>query len=146
MKGFCNLNPVSQSTPHPSKHTFPKKERLHSKKLIQELFDKGSSFYLYPFKVLYLPNAEGGPHQVLFSVSKRKFKRAVDRNLIKRKIREAYRLNKHTLNSASEEQPSLLIAYIYTGKEIPDFHFLEKRLSKSLRRLVDNSQKQSSTQ
>ncbi len=134
---------MSQSTTHPLKHTFPKAERLHSKKLIQELFEKGSSFYLYPFKVLYGPSPVQGPHQALFSVSKRKFKRAVDRNLIKRKIREAYRLNKHILTSDQEQQPSLLIAYIYTGKEIPDYHFLEKRLSKSLRRLVDNSQKQS---
>jgi len=137
---------VSQLTLPPLKQTFPKKERLHSKKLIQELFDKGSYFYLYPFKVLYLPVTEGGPIQVLFSVSKRKFKRAVDRNLIKRKIKEAYRLNKHLLNSTPEEQPSLLIAYIYTGKEIPDYHFLEKRLSKSLRRLIENSQKQRSSQ
>ena len=133
---------MSQNKANNLKQTFRKSERLHSKKDIQELFQKGSSFYLYPFKVLFL-EAEGAPRQVLVSVSKRKFKRAVDRNLIKRRIKEAYRLNKHILTSDQEQQPSLLIAYIYTGKEIPDYHFLEKRLSKSLRRLVDNSQKQS---
>ena len=135
--GLCNLQPVSESKPHPLKHTFPKSERLHSKKLIQELFEKGSSFYIYPFKVLFLPLAEEGVHQVLFSVSKKKFKRAVDRNLIKRKIREAYRLNKHQLCSLPGKS-SLLMAYIYTGKKIPEYHFLEKRLLKSLRRLIEN--------
>lgn len=118
------------------KNTFPKAERLHSKKLIQELFDKGSSFYSYPFKILFWQLPDPGVHQVLFSVSKRKFKSAVDRNLIKRRMREAYRLNKHILYSNQEEQPSLLIAYIYTGKEIPDYHFLENKLSKSLKRLI----------
>ena len=103
----------------------------------QELFEKGSSFYIYPFKVIFLPLAGEGVDQVLFSVSKKKFKRAVDRNLIKRKIREAYRLNKHQLHSLPGKS-SLLMAYIYTGKEIPEYHFLEKRLLKSLRRLIEN--------
>jgi ribonuclease P protein component len=127
---------VSQSNTHKLNNTFPKSERLHSKKLIQELFQKGSFFYSYPFKVLFLPQPEGVSHQVLISVSKRKFKNATDRNLIKRRIREAYRLNKHTLNSNQEGQHSLSIAYIYTGKEIPTYQFIEAKLSKSLRRLM----------
>ena len=120
------------------KYTFPKSERLHSKKLIQELFDKGSSFYSYPFKVLVLPNPdEDCPnHQVLISVSKRKFKRAVDRNLIKRRIRESYRLNKQILYSNENVKTPQLIAYIYTGKEIPTYQFIEVKLSKSLKRLI----------
>ena len=124
-------------------YTFPKKERLHSKKLIEELFSKGSHFYLYPFKVLYLPVQEEseGRHQVLISVSKRKFKRAPDRNLIKRRIREAYRLNKHILYSTSSGQHSYSIAYIYTGKESHPFQFIQNRLSKSLRRLSKEIEK-----
>ncbi|MCE7994611.1 MAG: ribonuclease P protein component [Roseivirga sp.] len=118
------------------KNTFPKTERLHSKKIIQELFQKGSFFYSYPFKVIFLTSEEAPSHQVLISVSKRKFKNAVDRNLIKRRIREAYRLNKHVLYSEQEAQPSLSIAYIYTGKEIPTYQFIETKLSKSLRRLI----------
>lgn len=121
---------------HIVKNTFPKEERLHSKKIIQELFQQGSFFYSYPFKVIFLPTPEASAHQVLISVSKRKFKNAVDRNLIKRRIREAYRLNKHILYSGQEIQPSLSIAYIYTGKEIPTYQFVEAKLSKALKRLI----------
>jgi ribonuclease P protein component len=97
------------------KFTFRKEERLSKEKQIQELFDKGSSFYLFPFKVLFLPQADPASpvHQVLISVSKRNFKRAVDRNLIKRRMREAYRLQRQLLPAA----PRLSVAFIYTHKQ-----------------------------
>ena len=132
---------MSQNKANNLKQTFRKSERLHSKKDIQELFQKGSSFYLYPFKVLFLVSEEDTRHQVLVSVSKRKFKRAVDRNLIKRRIKEAYRLNKHQLHSEALTQPSMRIAYIYTGKDIPEFQFLENRLRKTLKRLIQEAAK-----
>ena len=77
-------------------YTFKKEERLCNKKLIDELFHNGSSFLCYPFKVSWLLVDEPAqfPAQVLFSVSKKRYKRAVDRNLIKRRMREAYRLHK----------------------------------------------------
>src|SRR5436190_14289454 len=98
------------------KFTFRKGERLNKEKDIKELFDKGSSFYLFPFKVLTLPITGNSDtvHQVLISVSKRSFKKAVDRNKIKRRIREAYRLQKHMLPSA----PRHRIGFIYTHKQI----------------------------
>ena len=107
------------------KFTFRKEERLSKEKHIQELFDKGSSFYLFPFKVLFLPNPDPAVqhHQVLISVSKKNFKRAVDRNLIKRRIREAYRLQKELLPAA----PPLQICYIYTHKEILLFWWNEAK-------------------
>lgn len=93
--------------------SFRKGERLHQQKKIKELFEKGSSFYLHPFKVFVM--ATSGPgHQVLISVPNRIFRRAVDRNLIKRRIREAYRLHRHKL-SRSE---SLAIALVYAGSEV----------------------------
>lgn len=95
--------------------TFSKKERLNKEKYIQELFRKGSSFYLFPFKVVFLSSpAQDEPNQVLVSVSKKNFKTAPARNLLKRRIREGYRINKHILSPAS----GLKIGFIYTHKEI----------------------------
>ena len=115
-----------------SRMKFSKKERLSNKKLIQELFDKGSSFYLFPFKV-YLqrnPDPTFPFHQVLFSVSKKNFKRAVDRNLIKRRMREAFRLNKRSMAASDKLQ----IAYIYSAKEILTFAQIQERLVKTFNR------------
>ena len=123
-------------------YNFPKEERLNKKKLIQELFDNGSSFYVYPFKVVWLPYEESTHHQVLFSVTKKRYKKAVDRNLLKRRMREAYRLNKHQ-NHLSEIRPALLIGYIYTGKEILDYEVIESKLKKSLNRLIKETQAES---
>lgn len=111
---------------------FGKDERLKKEKLIKELFEKGSSFYFFPFKVILMHNPEkANPlHQVLFSVSKRNFKKAVDRNKVKRRMREAFRKNKNAI-AASEK---LLIAYIYTAKEILTFAQIQERLVKTFNR------------
>ena len=114
------------------KLTFKKPERLSGKKLIQELFDKGSSFYLYPFKVHFLTN-QGSINQVLVSVPKNIFKRAVDRNAIKRRIREGYRLNKSKLRS----DIFFSIAYIYTAKEILPSSIIHQKIVLSFEKLTD---------
>ncbi|MCG8474699.1 MAG: ribonuclease P protein component [Cytophagales bacterium] len=120
--------------------TFSKSERLNKKKLIKELFSEGSSFFLYPFKVLYLPKqrSEDLPvHQVLFSVPKKRFKRAVQRNLIKRRLREAYRLNRLALQVFETHGESVLLAFVYVGKEIQPYSSLEPKLKGALERLSD---------
>lgn len=134
---------MSESNTVNLKYTFPKSERLHSKKLIQELFSRGSSFYLYPFKIIYLSDVHPEVHQVLISVSKKRFKKAVTRNLIKRRIREAYRLNKHVLASRPDAFPKLLIGYIYTGKEVLPYPLIEAKLKKSLHRLIKEQSNES---
>ena len=114
--------------------TFKKKERLSRKKYIQELFNNGSSFFLYPFKVFYLPhNEEGTPTQWLISVPKKLHKTAVARNLIKRRVREAYRLHKNQINLSSGK--SLFIAYIYVSNEILPYEEIENKLNLSFVRL-----------
>jgi ribonuclease P protein component len=109
---------------------FPKTEKLKSEKLIKELFTKGSSFYSFPFKVITLAAPHSQTHQVLFSVSKKSFPKAADRNLIKRRMRESYRLNKNLLS----ETPKLLIAYIYNAREILTFAQIQERLVKTFNR------------
>jgi ribonuclease P protein component len=108
------------------KFSFHKFERLSKKKSIQELFDKGSSFTLYPFRVHYLAVNSEDIHcnKVLFTVAKKNFRRAVDRNRIKRLMREAYRLSKiHMVLPVK-----LHIAYIYVGKEILPFEHIQKKM------------------
>ncbi|MEQ9468672.1 MAG: ribonuclease P protein component [Ekhidna sp.] len=117
-----------------SKYSFSKKERLSGKKKIEGLFKTGSSFYLDNFQVRHMPTDDSGPHQVLISVPKKIFKRAVDRNLLKRRIREAYRLNKHLITDISESTP-LYIGFIYLSKQILTFHEIEAQLIKCLERL-----------
>jgi ribonuclease P protein component len=117
--------------------SFPKSERLYKKKDIQELFDKGSSFYLYPFRVIVQKQPTQDTNQVLFSVSKKNFKRAVDRNLIKRRMREAYRLNKAALPETSKLQ----MAYIYTAKDILLFDQIRDKMVATFKRLGENEKK-----
>lgn len=113
------------------KYSFSKKERLSSKKDIEELFKRGSSFYLSAFQIRYSPaHTAANGHQVLISVPKRNFKKAVDRNLLKRRIREAYRLNKHLIK---ECQPHF-IGFLYISKEILTFFEIQDQLIQVLGR------------
>lgn len=111
-----------------------KSERLSSQKQIQALFTEGKSFSASPFVIRYSKLADQSvpSHQVLVSVSKRNFKRAVDRNRLKRQIREAYRLNKHLLLNPTDKYA---IAYIYTFKKMIPYKDLENKLIESLSRL-----------
>ena len=107
--------------------TFKKEERLSKEKTIQELFNRGSYFCLYPFKVVYMinPDQSATKPQVLISVSSRNFPRAVDRNLIKRRIREAYRLQKEIIHHGSNRGA---FALLYTSKTILPFAEIKNKL------------------
>lgn len=124
------------------KQTFPKTERLCSRKTIGRLFEKGSTeaktSYLFPFKVFYLVDSDVPPNQppqVLFSISKRNFKKAVDRNLLRRRCREAYRKNKHLFFSSPEQRPPSYIAFILIAKTKVDYETIERGLQKLIERL-----------
>ena len=116
--------------------SFKKAERLSKKKLIQELFSKGSSFYLHPFKVIYLKSTNSELNQILISVPKSNFKRAADRNAIKRRIREGYRLNKTALTS----DKNFLIAYIYSAKEILPSAVIHQKVISSLKKITEKNE------
>lgn len=115
---------------------FPKKEKLTGKKLIEELFKDGSSFYNHPIRLKYLSTDEYHYNRVLITVPKKNQSRAVDRNLTKRRIREAYRLNKNILLDSSEKR--YLLAIMYLSNEILSYKEIEDKLIQLLHRLSKN--------
>jgi ribonuclease P protein component len=119
--------------------TFQKGERLCSQKIIGELFTTGDSFLAYPLKVVFLKTElpESFPVQAAFTVSKRNFKRAVDRNLLKRRMREAYRLKKAALyNEINERNLQIAIMFVYIGKDIAEYNTIEKSMISAFKKLL----------
>ena len=115
---------------------FPKNERLKNQKIIQKLFKEGESKFLYPFKTFYLyhPSPIYTAPQVLFSVSRRNFKKATDRNWSKRRMREAYRLNKLKLRNSAGQYLVAYIAFVYIAKEKQAFSKQETKIIQLLNR------------
>jgi ribonuclease P protein component len=128
--------------------TFSKKERLSSVKDIETLFKKGKSLFVFPLKVVFIPKKLDDkkeeneqkvipPARLLISVSKRNFKKAVDRNRIKRQIREGYRLQKSEFDLSHIDT----FAFISIAKEHIDSKFLHKRIKKLLQMLEKEGKK-----
>lgn len=115
-------------------YQLPKSERLHAEKSIKELFNEGSSFFLFPFKVQFFvkKGVPTGTPRVLFSVSKRKLRKAVDRNFVKRRIKEAYRLNKGLL---SPENIDLNVGLIYVAGNLMEFSEIQPKIILCLKKL-----------
>ena len=116
---------------------FGKQEKLKSRKLIEELFDRGKSINVFHVRILYifsnLPVDEKSLLQVGMSVSKRNFKRAVDRNRIKRLLREAYRLQKKELiELLTEQKKNGFVFFIYTDKQLPEYPIVFDTMTKCL--------------
>ena len=120
---------------------FKKEERIVSNLLIETLFEKGNSQSLnaYPLRAVYVKteHREGcAPVQLLISVPKKKFKHAVDRNRVKRQIREAYRNNKSLLEGTVEEGQMLLIAIIWLSDKHSATKEVEKRVISLLKQMA----------
>jgi len=111
-----------------------KSQRLTGALQIQELFQRGSSFHLHPLRVVFAVGP-AGPHRVLVTVSKRHFKRAVDRNKLKRRLRESYRLNQHVLPPLPPRQ----IAFVYIGTEIAPYHTIERAVVQAIEKIVQSA-------
>lgn len=125
------MNPDSQT----STFHFRKRERLCSTKLIGTLFASGNRLTVFPYSVRWmtLPAGslpEGTPAQVLIGVSKKKFRHAVDRNRVKRLIRECYRLQKHPLYSHLQQNGlCLVLSFQYLHTQILDYNKLYNKMS-----------------
>lgn len=126
-------------------YTLSKSERLCSKTLIEELLKSRLSFVKYPFRIVYKVSSQTGdfPARIAISVSKKKFKRAVKRNRIKRLTREAFRLHKQELYEQIPPGSTFDILLIYLDKELWDFEKTEKSVKAALEKigteLNDNS-------
>jgi ribonuclease P protein component len=124
-----------------------RREKLKSRKRIERVFQEGKSLSLFPFKVWWLlqpgvpPKADApsqvGPLQAGFGASSRYFKKAVDRNRIKRLSREAYRLQKQDLIRRLEEKGfCMAVFFIYTGRELPDYATVSQKIGVVLQKLI----------
>lgn len=142
---------------------FPKQERLRHKRLVDRVFSEGKSIYAYPLRMVYcidtrssqlavfrsrhipegatpadtLDNMRIAPLQMMISVPKRKMKHAVDRVLLRRRIREAWRLTRASIHKTiSGTDIACSVAIIYVGNEIHDYHTIEAKI----RKLIDTLQ------
>jgi ribonuclease P protein component len=118
--------------------TLHKGERLKRRKIIEQLFSEGRAVTAFPIRVQYkMVDQLTAPLQAGFSVSSRNFKRAVDRNRIKRLLREAYRLQKLPLEQALQtKEQQLALFLIYTGKELPVYALVKEKVEVVLTKLL----------
>jgi ribonuclease P protein component len=118
--------------------TLKKGERLKRRKIIEQLFSEGRAVTAFPIRLQYkMVDQLTAPLQAGFSVSSRNFKRAVDRNRIKRLLREAYRLQKLPLEQALQtKEQQLALFLIYTGKELPVYALVKEKVEIVLKKLL----------
>lgn len=120
--------------------SYNKTERLKSRKVLNQLFAEGKSFSVFPIKVFYLSMQKEGLQMIKagVGVSARNFKKAVDRNRIKRLLRECYRLNKLSLQSnLSTHHKPMAVFFLYLGKELPEYVLLNEKMKTVLNKLEE---------
>ncbi len=122
------------------KQNLPKSERLSGIIPIGKLFTDGNSFIVFPLRVVFRQSdtPEDTPVRILAGVSKKRHKKATDRNRIKRQIKEAYRLNKETIvNYFSTKKQCIHIAFFYVADSVPENKIIEEKMKIALARIVE---------
>ncbi len=121
------------------RQTFSKSERLCSKKRIEQLFSAGNrSLSAFPLRAVYMmEQREGMPCELLISVSKRRQRHAVDRNRLKRLVREAYRRNKHTLYEALQDR-RMSLALLWVSNDSASYAVVEHKVRNLLQRICED--------
>ena len=120
--------------------SYNKTEKLKSRKMLNLLFEEGKSFSVFPVKIFYLPMQKEGKQMIKVGVgvSARNFKKAVDRNRIKRLLRECYRLNKLLLQfTKTNNQQPMAVFFLYIGKDMPDYTILNEKMKAVLNKLEE---------
>ena len=121
-------------------HTFRKRERMVSRRLIEMLFDGSHSMAAYPLRLIYRTTtrqAGDAPAQLLISVSKRRFKHAVDRNRVKRQLREAYRKHKQVVCDALSADKRLLLAIVWQTDRHQPSADIDERMARLMHRVAE---------
>ena len=122
-------------------YNFNKQEKLKSRKLIEQLFASGNTFLLFPIKVVYLIVEESMdfPIKIGVSASKKNFKTAIDRNRIKRLLRENYRICKHPLhNYITVSGKQVALFFMYIDKKLPENALLQKKMPLVIDKLINS--------
>ncbi len=116
------------------------KEHLKSKRVIEQVYANGASVTTYPLRAIFIeqPAEEQEPTAaILINVSKKRFRHAVDRNLVKRRIREAYRTSKHPFIEALENKgKKMAVAIIYIDNRHNSTAFIRKKMGKLLESIL----------
>jgi ribonuclease P protein component len=126
-------------------NSFPRNQRLKSKKISDLVFDKGGKAKAFPVIARFLDTALPEPVavQVMVTVSKKKFKRAVDRNRVKRLLREAWRLEKPDMeNRLTADEKQRAIVFIFVGNELPEFEEVQSAIASLVSQMASAVQDQ----
>lgn len=122
-----------------NKNTFSKIEHLCGEKRLSRVFTQGKAFIVYPMRIVYIVEAKTdiAAANILVSVPKKRFKRAVKRNRLKRLMREAYRINKHELTEIlNQKDLHIHLAFNYVADDEKDFEIIEMKMKLALEKII----------